>query len=338
MDIDARIAKAGVIAGPKRAFRILVATFVALLSINLTIRTASAQAVGIIVDGNAVVTGFSGALPPSLIAPGVNPADKTLLDINGASLRVIDLQAPAAPPQAQLLQMQKPFAVTAAQIGQVFSVALDNATPPNIYVAATSVYGLPIVVPDADGDGIPDRSEQGGPNARFMNGLFGPQGGPGSIWRIDGVSGEVRLFANVALGVPNSGPALGGLAFDAATNSLFVADRETGLIHRFDMTGAEMGRYDHGVTGRPAAGLPPIAFDPATRLNIASPQFQPADPGTWGFAPLARRIFGVAVRDGRLYYAVAENSSNLVGSDCSGWNIRLECANRNHRSARTKRQ
>ena len=37
----------------------------------------------------------------------------------------------------------KAFTVTADQIGQVFSIALDDATPPNIYAAATSAYGLP---------------------------------------------------------------------------------------------------------------------------------------------------------------------------------------------------
>ena len=74
-----------------------------------------------------------------------------------------------------------------------------------------------------------------------MAALFGPSaqgGGPGSIWRIDGVSGAVSLFANVTLnGVANSGPALGGLVFDAASNSLLVADRQTGMIHRFNLSG-----------------------------------------------------------------------------------------------------
>jgi hypothetical protein len=71
--------------------------------------------------------------------------------------------------------------------------------------------------------------KQGAPNATFMPGLFGPaglQGGPGSIWHIDGATGAVRLFANVMLdGVANSGPALGGLAFDVASNTLFVQGR-----------------------------------------------------------------------------------------------------------------
>ncbi|MEZ5785645.1 MAG: hypothetical protein R3D62_03975 [Xanthobacteraceae bacterium] len=272
-----------------------------------------AQATGsaILTDGNAVVTGFSGIQLPTLIAPGVDPIERSSIDRDGPALRVINLQAPGAPPQAQVLIGPKPYTVTAGQIGQVFGVALDNAAPPNIYVAATSVYGLPIVVPDANNDGMPDRAEEGTANATFMAGLFGPAaegGGPGSIWRIDGATGEVRLFANVMLdGVANSGPALGGLAFDSATNALLVADRETGMVHRFDMAGAETGRYDHGAQGRPAAGLAAVPFDPAKRLTITRPPFQPANPDSWGLAPPARRVFGLSVHDGRLYYGVAEN-------------------------------
>jgi len=299
----------------KSAVSIVAAAVAIIVSCAASLGPVIAQAVppaGILTDGNAVVTGFSGTQPPITVAPGVDPADKTSINLAGPSARVIDLDVMGAPPQAQLIQATKPFTATAAQVGQVFAIALDNASPPNIYVAATSAYGLPIVVPDADGDGLPDRVKQGAPNASFMPGLFGPAdqgGGPGSIWRIDGVTGEVRLFANVMLdGAPNSGPALGGLAFDPTSNSLFVADRETGMIHRFDLTGKELGRYDHGVQGRTAAGLAPVPFDPAKRLNIRSPQFQTANPGTWAYAPRSRRIFGLAVRDGRLYYAVAKSS------------------------------
>jgi hypothetical protein len=121
------------------------------------------------------------------------------------------------------------------------------------------------------------------------------------------VTGAVRLFANLTLaGVANSGPALGGLAFDAASSTLFAADRETGMIHRFDLEGRERGRFDHGTQGRMAAGLPAVPYDPATRLDIANPQFQPDNPVTWGYAPPERQIFGLAVQAGRLYYAVAD--------------------------------
>jgi hypothetical protein len=99
---------------------------------------ALAQAPPILLPGNAIVTGFSGAPLPAQIAPGLNPGDQTFIDLNGPSARVFNLQTPGAPPQAQVIPAPSLFAVTAAQVGQVFAVTLDNATPPNIYLAATS--------------------------------------------------------------------------------------------------------------------------------------------------------------------------------------------------------
>ncbi len=128
------------------------------------------------------MTGFSGASPPAQVAPGPDRGDRTFIDANGPSAQVFNLQAPGAPPQAQVLTQPPPFTVTAAQVGQVFGVTLDDATPPNMYVAATSAYGLPIVV--AGQGGAPVRVHQGAPGASFMAGLFGPAaqgGGPGSI-------------------------------------------------------------------------------------------------------------------------------------------------------------
>ena len=116
----------------------------------------------------------------------------------------------------------------------------------------------------------------------------------------------MALFANVLLnGVPNSGPALGGLAFDRASRQLFVADRDTGMIHRFTLDGVDRGYFDHGAQALAAAGLPPIAFDARKRLNIESATFDSGNPATWAYAPPARRVFGLAVNRGRLYYAVA---------------------------------
>ena len=258
--------------------------------------------------GNAAVTAFSGAVAPTQVAPGVNPAGFTFIDLNGASLRVVDLQNLGGPPDAQLVNVPKPFTITAAQIGQVFAVALDNAVPPNIYAAATSAYGLHVVRPGSNG--LLTHARVGLPNTTFMPGMWGqaaPAGGPGSIWKIDGITGAVTLFANVGFnGLANSGAALGGLAYDPDTNAFFVADRETGLIHRLGVDGVEIGRYDHGVQGRAAQGLPAVAFDSTRRLDITSAQFNATQPETWNYAAPARRIFGLAVHNGRLYYAVAD--------------------------------
>jgi len=256
--------------------------------------------------GNAAVTGFSGALPPIQIAPGADPGEKTFIDVNGPSLRVVDLQHMSGPALAQFVGAPKPFTFNAAALGQVFGVALDDSSPPNIYAAASSAYGLPIVALGPDGQ--PQHIKVGAPHAAYMPGLWGPKGGPGSIWKIDGTTGKVSLFANVTLDDrSNSGPALGGLAFDGDSKSLLVADRETGFIHRFGMDGRELDRYDHGVTGRTAEGLPPVPWNAPQRIDVTSPQFDSTQPATWNYAAPERRIFGLAAYQHRLYYAVAES-------------------------------
>jgi hypothetical protein len=288
--------------------------------------TASAQSGGVLAPGNAVVTGFSGAPLPSQIVAGQNPADAIFIDPAGPSVQVFNLLTPGAPPQAQVIPAPVSLVVTAAQVGQVFGVAIDNATPPNIYAAATSAYGLPIVAPGPGG--APARLHQGAPGATFMADLFGPGGGPGSIWRIDGTSGAVSLFANVTLnGAANAGPALGGLAFDSASKSLLVADRQTGMVHRFNLSGKEIGRYDHGVQGLAAAGQPQVPYTPS-QIDITSPQFSSDNPATWDYASPQRLIFGLGVHAGRLYYAVASGlqiwSVSLAANGSFGKDARLE--------------
>jgi len=251
--------------------------------------------------GDAVVTGFSGTIAP---APG-KPGAATFIDPNGASARIFDAGKPGYVWDGRLFAAPKKFDVLAKDVGQVFGVALDDAEQPNIYVAATSAFGLNIVKRGRDGS--PERTKKGGPGAGWMQGQFGLdlQGGPGAIYKIDGRSGVVTLFANVTLdGVPNPGPGLGNLAYDAAHKQLFASDLYSGMIHRFDLDGKELSRYDHGVTGLGAAKLPTVAFNPKNRPNIASDRFDSEKPDTWGFAPAPRRVWGLAVQEGRLYYSV----------------------------------
>jgi hypothetical protein len=62
-------------------------------------------------------------------------------------------------------------------------------------------------------------------------------GGPGSVYKVDGTTGAVSLFAEIALGgTPNPAAGLGGLAYDAAHKQLFVADLHTGMIHRLTVS------------------------------------------------------------------------------------------------------
>ena len=265
--------------------------------------------------GMALVTGFSGVIEPAGELPeGTDILAETLINPDGISARIHDLRAPGHIWDARAWQAEAVNSFRARDIGQVFGVVLDDAEHPNAYLAASSAYGLHITKPDADNDGRPERLQMGGADAQWMEGMWGiPNandttgrlGGPGSIWKVDGVTGEVSLFANVEFeGLANAGAGLGNLAYDAAHRQILVSDLSTGMIHRFGLDGAELGIFDHGTAGRSAAGLSPISHDPANRLDITSPDFDPDDPGTWGFAEQDRSVWGLAVHQGRLFYAV----------------------------------
>lgn len=281
---------------------------------------------GLLDNGDMAMSGFSGTkLTVEGLKPGVHPIEKTVIDPDGVSVRVFDMSK-FERKDAAVLKPAVKLAVKAGEIGQVFGLAFDSAkgTPsgrPNLFAAATSQFGLQIVGSDADGDGKPDRLKAGAPNAVFMEGQFGTKlgGGPGAIWKIDGASGSLSLFANVTLdGAQNSGPGLGDIAFDPVSGNLYASDLDTGMIHRFASAGTELGRFDHGVVGRKARQLAAVADD-GKRLDASSPSFKTEDPVTWGFTSAARRIHGLAVFDKRLYYAVDEGPEIWsVGIDPSG--------------------
>ncbi|MBK8085188.1 MAG: DUF11 domain-containing protein [Devosia sp.] len=261
--------------------------------------------------GDAVVTGFAGTVfpDPETLPEDSEAIEETFLDLDGISARVIDASAPGFVWDGRAWSGGVSHEVLASEVGQVFGVALDDAEPPNIYLAASSAYGLPIVGDDSDDDGRPERLFEGEPDARFMEGLFGPDGGAGSIWKVDGTTGEVSHFAVVTLdGVANPGPALGNIAFDAEHRQFFVSDRATGMIHRLDIDGEDLEAYDHGTTGRAAEGLPEVVYDPSGALDISRSDFDAEDPDSWGYAAPDRQVWGLAVHQGRLYYAVLDDS------------------------------
>ena len=264
--------------------------------------------------GDLAVTGFSGAmLATDKLAPGVDPLDRTFIDPKGPALRVFDASSLGAASAGKAIAPTVRLDVPAAEIGQVFPMTFDDGTaggPPNLYVAATSSYGLNVVGAELKPDGKPIRLKGGAPDAVFMDGQFGSLAGesPSAIYKIDGTTGKPSYFADTAFsGTANSGPGIGGLAFDPASRSLYASDLDTGLIHRFglDYNAALLDQYDHGVAGRRAKGLEAVADD-GIRLNLVDPAFKAADASTWGFTQPARRVDALAVHDGRLYYAIAE--------------------------------
>ncbi len=270
-----------------------------------------------------------------------------LPDVSGPVILLADVSQPGravAETQTVGLLSGVPM-VTAADIGQVYGTAVDPGSEvatekpraPDVFLAATSAYGLWIVAGPSDGanarEGEPQPIDRGTPGAIWAPGQFGTSkgGGPGTIWKVDGTTGNVKLFADIALdGVKNRGPGLGQLAYDSRTRQLFASDRQTGMIHRLSMSGAELGFYDHGVDGRPGKGFTPLPRDrtidtmaafgrtrPTANARLgfpaapspAHPDFRPAVPGTWGFAADERHVWGLAVYGDRLIYGVAEGPS-----------------------------
>jgi hypothetical protein len=280
--------------------------------------------------GNAVVSGFSGTVAPDparRLPPNKTVIDLTFINPDAPSARIIDIRNPGFVWDGRVWAAPKPLNVLAKDVGQVFAIALDDDQfAPNIYLGATSIFGLNIVTRGADG--LPERKKKGLPGAVWMKGQFGLdlQGGPGSLYKVDGRTGIPILFANVMLdGVPNPGPGLGNIAYDSAHKQLFVSDLYTGMIHRFAiLDGSEPGApYDHGVTGRTAANMPPAPFSPANRLNITNARFDSENPDTWGFAPPERSVWGLAVHEGRLFYS-ARNGSATEGPQIWSVGIMLD--------------
>jgi hypothetical protein len=263
----------------------------------------SPQAQETLLPGQAFVTKFSGT---ATVDRGGGP--RAVIDLAGTVGVALDLRAPRfAADGRHWLDKPRLFTVTAGDIGQVFGVALDDANPPNIYLTATSAFGL----------------HRNADNSNWLAGMWGPSGGPGTIYRLNAANHyRPEIFANVALsGRANTGAALGNIAFDRWHRQLYVSDLETGMIHRFTLAdGADRGNYDHGVTGRAnfteagsTAGksLPQVAFDPASAAHVtdcANGDFT-RTPSCWNFGDFRRRVWGLDVRsdaDGRvrLYYAV----------------------------------
>ncbi len=266
-------------------------------SLPFATHQALAQEAGILASGDLVITGFSGTQ-----VPADGSIDNTFIDVNGASLKIFPVGTP--PFEAQNLGIAPKFEAFASDIGQVFGVALDDASPPNIYATATSAHGLQIVSPSG---GAPVRIRTGQPGATFMDGQFGINlgGGPGSVWKIDGITGMVSLFANIESGgQPNSGPGLGNIAYDPAHYQLYVSDMDTGVIHRLGMAGNDLGTFDHGTQG--LTGPDVVMIDPANRMDITAAAFDAENSDTWGFADPRRLVWGLAYHGGRLYYGVEE--------------------------------
>jgi len=286
--------------------RYVIALAIAALVLMGLLPAREAQAAEAVMSpGDAVVTGFSGFRPSgAAVIPGGNLLDGFVINLDGPSAQIQSLNVFGEPPQGQLVSPGIRKQIFARDIGQVFPIALmegrSASNPPSILLGASSMFGLHIVKPDSDGDGRPERIKTGEPGAFWMPGMFADDkgGSPGAIWRVDGETGDVTLFATIP---DNSGPGLGDVVYDRKTRSVFVSDLDTGLIHRLDENGQLIDTFDHGVDGRPAKGLAPVA-DNGEKVEIDNPAFDVEKPETWGYTQAERRVYGMSVHQGRLYY------------------------------------
>ena len=92
-------------------------------------------------------------------------------------------------------------------------------------------------------------------NSDWMAGMWGPDAGPGTVWKLDAANGyKPEVFARIKLdGRANTGAGLGNIAFDRWNRQFYVSDHESGMIHRLRASdGADLGHYDHGTDGRAA--------------------------------------------------------------------------------------
>jgi len=170
-------------------------------------------------------------------------------------LRVIDISGAPPPPDANYFApiYTNPAWTGAAVGGAVFGLTLDSAG--NAYLAATTVYGNTST--------------------------------PGTIYRVDGVTAQVSVFADL----PNNGPGLGNINYDCNSETIYASNHEDGRIYQLEMDGTIRSTYRHS-TGS-------VTLGPA------------ADPGEPNgvFSELGDRVWAVQSHAGRLYYSVWNEDS-----------------------------
>ncbi len=184
---------------------------------------------------------------------------------------------------------------TRANLGDVFGVTIDRRR--NVYVSATSMVGP-------------------------AGALYGSRSAfdAGAVYRLDRLTGAICYYASLPstpMLPAGTETSLGDICYDRKTDRLFVSDLDDGLIYSIpagnpacvgpNYTQSSVGvfSYDHGVDGRPSAGLSQIA-DGATKLT-----------------PFGRRVFGLDVYRGRLYYGVWNEDSGAPGSPNEIWSVAI---------------
>src|SRR5262249_31375865 len=124
--------------------------------------------------------------------------------------------------------------------------------------------------------------------------LFG-SAGAGGVYKINGTTFTISPFTSLA-GV--GGASLGNICYDKANDQFFISELDGGTIRCVNNVGTQVASFDHGTTGRANQSL--------SAINDTSGPGALTNPG--------RRVFGLQVYQGRLYYAVWDNTGNAIWS------------------------
>ncbi len=83
-------------------------------------------------EGDVAITGFAGSkLSSESIAPGIDPLERTIIDLDGATLRIYDLTTLGGPTVGQVVNAPIKLAIPARDIGHVFGLVFDDGVNPD---------------------------------------------------------------------------------------------------------------------------------------------------------------------------------------------------------------
>jgi hypothetical protein len=307
-----RPARGSAIAGARRRYPAILGFAVcltlagfALCFSSATSRTAKAQTAP---ASEAVCCGKKPPKFPDLKATTTTPAQTystfsgqvavvTGQLIGGSSVVVVDLKNENAVTSFNTnwpAPLYRHPAWLTSNIGDVFGLTLDNQG--NVYVTATTSYFLKSTVTATPGN-------------------------QGKIYRIDGATGLVNVFATL----PNKGPALGNINYSCQFDSFYVSNFADGRIYQIKKstsnpsTGVVKSTFDHqtGVIDTSATAGNPEAGTNYGTFSAKNP------PGV----KRGGRVWGLAVFKNRLYYGVwRQDGGEHAGVDAIAnevWSILL---------------
>ncbi len=213
--------------------------------------------------GEAVVTCFSGFNTPTNYLSGVNQ--------NAPVMALVDVRDHSTGTAgtwwttASASEYSDP-SWTPQNLGQIFGIAIDGNN--DIFVAASTIYTCATTSP-------------------YNYNPFTTSGGPGAVYKINGVTGAVTNYVTTGAFVPggtripNNGSALGNICYDPLHNQFFVTNHADGMVYRIK-NGLVLSRFDpFGTLNPPASGF---GSDPS-------------------FVALGERTWGVGYYNGRVYFA-----------------------------------